>query len=237
MVGNRLPYEGTGTATTYTLRYGYGGGLYAIAGAIVLEDVTFEDNFAVYGGAMMINSSSASLEATRLSLYQNEAYIGVVYTHSSDVVVRSAIAQDNEDGYGVFFVNNGDVQIAHFTAAGNQTDADIHNRADRLILTDSILSENNDIGLYDEVRTASVSYTTFFGARGSNVRGGSTSLTADGNQEVNPGYESFSNNGDPSDDDLRLAEGSPCIDAGTPGATDADGSAADHGAYGGALGF
>ena len=56
-----------------------------------------------------------------------------------------------------------------------------------------------------------------------------------GNLSLDPLFRAYTNNGQPADDDLRLAIGSPAIDAGDPSLFDVDGSRSDIGAWGGPL--
>ena len=57
-----------------------------------------------------------------------------------------------------------------------------------------------------------------------------------GNLSEDPDFVDASDDGDGTNDDMRLDSGSPAIDAADPATSDPDGSTADMGAYGGADG-
>ncbi len=233
IVDNVLPYGVYTEGREQVYRYGYGGAIYQDAGSLRLEDVTIRGNAAVYGGIMML--SDVDVAMVRLRVAENDGYIGGIYASSSSLDISASVLASNSVGYGVIYQYDGSASIRHSTFAGNHApssypSADLRISGATLELSDSILSFNQDYGLYDGYGTAVVDYTDLYGAGLSDSYG--VSPTGTGQLSADPQFVSFSDDG-VDNDDLRLAPGSPCVDAGSPDHSDLDGSPADLGAYGG----
>ncbi|MFN7142320.1 MAG: right-handed parallel beta-helix repeat-containing protein, partial [Myxococcota bacterium] len=100
--------------------------------------------------------------------------------------------------------------------------------------TNNIIAYNDGVGVFSEDdMDATFTYNLVYGNT-TNYSG----LAGDGggNISADPRFAGVSNDADWTNDDFTLLSGSPAIDAGDPGTSDADGSRADVGAYGGPSG-
>jgi hypothetical protein len=89
--------------------------------------------------------------------------------------------------------------------------------------------------LVDRGATFTGLYNDVFGNAGGGYSGITDPTGTSGNISSNPRFTTFTDDGDFSDDDLRLGSSSPCINTGNPSAAynDPDGSRNDMGAFGG----
>lgn len=240
---NHLPpyaFVRTGAwATEETLSYG--GGVAVLDGALVADGVILRDNVAYVGGGIVVNDDGL-LEGTGLRLVANRASSGGGLAGFGAVTLTSCLFQDNQstddgpDTGGAAVLGYGDLAADQCTLVGNDGSASISLRSGATLdLSGSILAENTVGALVNGDASASLE------VRWSDLYDDGEAWSGpfadpegtDGNLALEPLFLLRTDDGDPDDDDLHLADGSPCIDAGDPGATDADGSRADMGAWGG----
>jgi predicted outer membrane repeat protein len=183
-----------------------GGALYASGAAISLENVLATGNSAYNGGALYLRTSSLlTAELSHVTAVGNLAsYGGFIYDSGIPLTMRdSIIAHNTKYAYAMVYM-----------------DSDLDGRGDS-----TLAQSTTDLW---QNTTSSDTKEVYFSA---------TSLCCtpvagtDGNLAVDPAFADYSDDGDPTNDDLTLLTGSPAIDAGSD--TDTDGSAADLGAYGG----
>nr|MBC8424273.1 hypothetical protein [bacterium] len=104
------------------------------------------------------------------------------------------------------------------------------------LLNSVVYGAGSGVGvLGDTTATLSATYNDVYGNVGGNYSGVSDPTGVDGNISSDPLFVAWSDDGDDTNEDLRLQSSSPCIDAGNPATVydDADGTQNDMGAYGG----
>ena len=214
-----------------------------------IEDSEFRGNEASdCGGAMSFDNSPYRISLRRLVFEGNTAVDGaaictdLVYRDPDEVGGQENYYQDtvldlasllfidnaaSDDG-GALYFKAGVVDIRNITIDGGGGYGAIAVKGSPVTMTSSIISDFDGYGMIVEdsdpsgVGTLDVSYSDIWDTDG--VNGMSNPVGSDGNISENPDYTG----------DLELSSGSPCIDAGDPsGPSDADGSRADMGAYGG----
>ena len=225
-----------------------GGALFLKPGGaqVTINNSTFLDNEADdNGGCLFVDNYAGQIFRNEFISCSAADFGGAAFLGSTAGV---ALFYNNE-------LNNssGDIGGALYTTAGanqvvNNTLFDSHaldpNYGAIVHLGGSAIFDNNIVAFgtgYGLRETSSccqsISYNNVFGSSLSAYYG--TSLTGqDGNLSVDPGFALGLADGNPDNDDLSLAPGSPSADAGNPGSVynDADGSRNDQGAYGGPAG-
>ena len=188
---------------------------------ISLRRLVFEGNTAVDGAAICTDL-----------VYRDPDEVGGQENYYQDTVLdlASLLFIDNaaSDDGGALYFKAGVVDIRNITIDGGGGYGAIAVKGSPVTMTSSIISDFDGFGMIVEdsdpsgVGTLDVSYSDIWDTDG--VNGMSNPVGSDGNISENPDYTG----------DLELSSGSPCIDAGDPsGPSDADGSRADMGAYGG----
>jgi hypothetical protein len=223
-------------SSSYYYGGSYGGGLYADDADVVLTDVDFVANNASEGAAIY-QFDVGTLTATRVGIYDHTGEFGTLalYYGTSDwsnlVINNNASSQQ----YGGIYSVYGTVTVDNATLIGN--DYGVYNYGSAVTLHDSIVSANV-IGLYDNYvgySTWDLAYNDVIG----NVRSNYYSVTdptgSNGNIQVAPAFNGYTDDGDGVSDDLTLSSRSGCINAGDPAAVenDVDGTRNDIGAFGG----
>jgi uncharacterized protein (TIGR03382 family) len=139
-----------------------------------------------------------------------------------------------DDGGAVYLLDT-DAEFAHNHFVGNLTGdagAAIAATGSDLTLTSNLfaLNEGGEAIWPNQSTVSRVDYNLWFdtGAPIAGVSIGANDVEGD------PLFQSHSDDGDWTNDDLRPGPGSPAVDAGDPLETDADGTRADIGAWGGA---
>ncbi|MBX2800228.1 MAG: OmpA family protein [Myxococcales bacterium] len=224
-----------------------GGGLFVQGEAVVqLIDGWVAGNQADAGAGVMVDGTQG-LSAVRTTFHGNVAaeHGGGVYEVGSlaSSSYRSCSLVENEASYGggIALSSAAEADIVNDTFVGN--DADVHGAhvyvADGTVhLVNTITAFGADGGGVWGDAVADAGSDRFYHLAWQNSGGnwvGSFGAppAASGNLEDDPLLRVLTLDGDPTDDDLRLAIGSPAIDAGDPSLFDVGGSRSDIGAWGG----
>ena len=231
-----------------------GGGINIRGGSAYVAGNWIVDNTAGDGGGIWIAYSDAIIANNRIS--GNEARdddataggqgggINVQISGPSGPYIVSNVISDNVAsmfGGGIVTYEANDLypsaQITNNTIAFNEVQ-DTDNgagvcqwRRTTPTVTNNIIAFNNGVGVFSEDdMDETFTYNLVFG-NGTNYSGMSGSGA--GNVASDPLFVNATNDGDWTNDDFTLRTASPAVNAGDPGTTDADGSRADIGAYGG----
>ena len=193
-----------------------GGGLYLeAAGTLVLTRSLIHGNSADSGGGLTILAPATTPSLSNLVVMENTASDGGgLWTSDGEAV---------ELWFSSF--------VANF-ALGNGA----HLYADGPIHLDSNLfaAGQGGAGAFGADEAGSTrSFNLMWDNDGGDWSGWSDVAGVDGNVTGDPLLRGYTEDLDPTDDDLRLSPGSPAIDAGNSSLADVDGSRADIGAYGG----
>jgi hypothetical protein len=218
-----------------------GGGIYASYCTLDLVDVDIDGNEADAGGAFL--QGGGSLTGTRVRILGNSGgYAAAGYVAYGTTAFDNLIANGNRgmEGSDGFYLLGAGFQLRNATVVDHDIGitVDAIDGSTNTLDFDGVIVGGGDYDVYvyaDNV--IDVRWSMFFDW---NVgawfpEGSDPALEGNegGNMKANPGFVAFTANGDWSDDDLHLPEGSPAIDAGNPDSTDPDGTRADMGAYGG----
>ncbi len=234
-----------GSATTLeNLRF-IGNTTSAGAGALELDgtdlvatQLHFEDNHGVDAGALVLSvDGAATLEG--LVFRQNSASAGPgAVLDESGGSWACTLFQENSGTAGDMriTVNTTVLRNLSFVGSSASSTGSLHLDSSYAAVSSSIFADATaGAGIYADAsfRTSFLTYNDLWGNAAGAYGGGVSSVTgANGNLEDDPRFVAYSADGDPSNDDLTLASGSPCIDAGNPSWLDDDGSVSDMGAYG-----
>ncbi len=243
--------DGLGDLSSSTLPYYLGGAVDIYNSTLTLNDVVLSGNAASTGGAIF--GKDASLHMHNVRFVQNAASedggalaLDTCTTDGSDVtflddsaadagavwvqagsLALSGVVMDADrgtDGVDGLYANGAAVTLTSGTfvdlnAALTLAVSDA--KLDDLIFASTTAAvQATDLGAF------SMQYSDTTTATVSGVSGDGT-----GNIMADPAFTRFSVGGDGSEDDLSLAAGSPCIDAGDPAVVGADGATSDMGAY------
>jgi hypothetical protein len=216
---------------------GYGGGISMSRSAALIERVDIVANRSTYyGGGVHISQSEATLRQVRLIANQSLYGGGLAVYYSNDELLSLVVAGNvGVFGGGVMFQGESPtLEFAHLV--GNQGEdggavkllSDASARFEHVNISENIADQGGAIDASEG--TATVAFSNVYDNGAAPLV--DLDLTgADGIIESDP--ELVSTSGDPKGWDLHLQATSPLIDAGDPGVTDADGSPADIGAFGG----
>ena len=231
-----------------------GGGLFADAAAILVEDCEFTGNEAGDGGAIATDEATGTVNRCLFAgnlAWDTEPGSGAlhgggalaVYKGSLDLTNNLIVDNESSDEAGGLLVTDSDgrVDLDNCTLAYNTSlygGAGLHvGEGGNVWMRNSIIAYNDgDAGMAaDAVDGApSQTYCDVFGNLTVDYGANTTDLTgSNGNISDPPLFMSFVDNDDPTDDDLHLDAGSACIDTGDPTVLDFDGTNSDMGAYGG----
>ena len=233
-----------------------GGAFIAEGSVLAMEDGAFHENTATDDGGALMVIGSPTLELQRLEVFGNTAGLtggGLAVNNTSDPdgFVRNLAIRDNEvtsgSGTGGGLYVGGTVAafvLGNNTLTGNTAGdegAGIHvdaNNASGLYAAANIVAySTGDSGFAVRAGVGGTYVSnTAFGTSAVNADfDGDIAQGVDDNTVTNPQFATFSPNGDPYDDAVGLAAGSPMIDSGPADAAwdDPDGSQNDRGASGG----
>lgn len=200
------------------------GGIYFITtpGGTIRNNVVYGNEAGQTAGGILIEDGIGDI-------YNNV----VAYNHA----VRG--------GGGIMMGRGGWGTVAQNTVIGNSsgdlnTDGISAISESDFVVWNNLLVANEDSGLFGEdSREVRIAYNDSWG-NGAAVMDYAGEADAEegrnGNISADPLFESLALTGDLADDDLRIAQGSPVIDAGDPAVLDPDGSRSDIGAFGGPWG-
>jgi predicted outer membrane repeat protein len=223
-----------------------GGAIVAGAnGQLLIRDSTFDTNTAATDGGAIASEQVDSLTIIATLFRANASGVkGGAWAHSSGPAVASAsvwlennsvsggaiAATDSQDNLSLinnsFVANEAYGEGAHLWAEGGSVDS-----------TNNIFAYGaGGGGVYGDSAAAAsmiLQYCAAWNNLGDSYVGQLVDPTGtNGNIADDPLFRDYLA-ANPSDLDLHLASGSPCIDAGDPGYFDLDGSRSDIGAYGG----
>lgn len=223
-----------------------GGAIAVSGGSLWLDNVALYDNVAEDDGGGLWVDGVSQLTALRVVAHGNEAGQagGAVHEEAAaQAQYTSCIFTENVATVGgaLHVVDPASSEVLNVTLAGNTAhDAGAHLwvAGGPIRLINSIGALGLDGGGFHAEATAVASSDRFYDLVWSNAGGDWVGAWDDptgtsGNLAADPLFRAYDIDGNPSDDDLRLAAGSPAIDAGDPSYDDVDGSEADIGAWGG----
>ena len=215
-----------------------GGALEVLGGNVYVHQGWFGDNEAERGGAVAVAGGSATLEAS--VFFGNSADEGgALWISGGALTVAGVVLQENLGGG--LYVAGGFPSLRQVTAVGNEGEAQIFADSGSMELRDVIAAGSPDAGFAATgsaaAATAVLAYNDVWDNAAGGYAGSLTDLTGtEGNLAADPQFVAYTRDGVLRGDDLHLQPGSPCIDAGVPEWTDADGSRVDIGAFGGEWG-
>jgi hypothetical protein len=216
-------------------QYGYGGGIYLENTDATLSGIrVFENVSSYYGGGISISGGAPDLRG--LTLVQNTAVWGgaVAVYFSSATLRQSLLAKNKGQIAGSVFLQGEDPRLENVTIVGDEapqgglvrfgsnTSAVVRNVTITGADAKGVAIEN------DLSPLAQVSFTNVWGAGAVPLKGFVPTPTV---SKLDPGF--VSTTGAPLDWDVHLKSDSPLRDAGDPAVKDADGSRSDIGAFGG----
>ena len=197
-----------------------------------------------FGGGMYLEDMTA-VTVTNSRLTANEAgFGGGVYSYrmrSDDDTWKSNVFDMNRAyiGGAAAFVEGGGLTFLNNTLLGNSADRE----AGGIALAGMAIDFRNNLiaatgggaafRIYDPIGDENFAWNDWYGNLLGDVGGDWTALPGYQNQDKDPRIVRFLPDGDPANDQLQLAPGSPLIDGGDPYVFDPDGSRSDIGAYGG----
>lgn len=219
----------------------FGGAICLLDGAVSLTDTVMRSNYADLGGALYLDENS-QVDASRTWILQNTATDGAaIAVDGGALTLENVVSAWNEasgEGGGAW-LENGSLSADQVTwGEDDAPTGGILSAAGTgaLSLRNSILFGANVgtcVTLADGA-SLSASYGNMDDCGGGRVSGGTDPTGSSGNITSDPLFTSVTDDGDPDNDDWTLRSASPSVDAGDPSTTDADGSRADQGAFGGA---
>lgn len=220
---------------------GYGGGLYSERGELVIERCTFAGNEAEQGGAIYVDDAIRVYQTQFLGNIATE-FGGAIGGKSADILVENAIFAGNlAPNAPAISITNSLADLSHITIhedVAAMPDSALVSVSDvRGTWRNWIVSAPADVGIRVLASTSSVSLTSvlFNGPVAATERASVGAFAVTDSQTGDPLFIGITEDLNPTNDDLHLDPTSPAVDAGSVG-TDPDGSPADLGAYGGALG-
>lgn len=229
---NVLPaYAESVVGSSHYVTTSYGGGVYVQGASLVLDDVRITGNYAYYGGGAYV--TSGELAGVNLLIAANTAYSwAALYADAgSDVAFSASIVNANSGTIspGGLAVYDSVLVLDHVNVLSH--DYGVIARSSALTISSSIF-DGNAYGISGTAATLDASYNAFDNDN-ADYLGVDDPTGHFGNLAVSCAFVSYRDDSDPDNDDLTLAAGSPCIDAGKEDELDPDGTRADIGAYGG----
>ena len=228
---------------------GTGGGLYGQSLAeVVLQGARFASNSANAGGALGF-TYVASTSVTGNTFCANTAanggaaYVANYSTASTIDVWSNNLLQDNtasENGGGIYVAVDHKLDWINNTLVGQEAGGlggAIYIDNAGLNATNNLIAwtaAGDGLSVSADAYPVTLQYNDWYGNTDVDAGAGTGLILGDnGNIADDPGVVAYSDDGDCTNDDLGLADGSALIDAGDPGLLDVDGSISDIGANGG----
>jgi outer membrane protein OmpA-like peptidoglycan-associated protein len=216
-------------------------------GDVALADLAIWRNIAGRNGGGVYAQDTDAVSVSRVWFYGNSAgadggawfeedLVEATQFTNNLVVENSAIS-----GGGVFLSGASLARLVNNTFVGNDATAEgghLKVEEGSVELINNILAWAVDGGGVHGDSTAATLSDRYNNDAWDNSGGDWTGdfsdvAGSDGNLDVDPDLQDFSEDGNPDNDDYHLALGSACIDAGHHSIVDADGTLSDIGAYGG----
>lgn len=211
----------TGSTFTQNQSGSWGGALFTyVLDAITVRDSLFCANSAAYGGALGIQWTTVDGLYNSLLVENQAIQGGALYRYASGAgtLQNNTLAGNTTTDWGGAYLAGwyAYAALSNNLIVGSAVGTGAY-ASDPYDYSNSTLKYN---GWYDNAPQAAGGY--FYVEDG-----------VDGSVLADPLFVAWTANGDCSDDDLRLATGSPMRDAGDPSLVDPDGSRSDIGAWGG----
>jgi hypothetical protein len=218
---------------------GAGGAIWA-EGPLIVTGATLQANTAGEGGGL-VWSAGGGHTVQRCQLWSNTAtgpggaaWLGA----GSSGTFRNNWIQDNAAGDGAGVWVAGGATVANNTLAANVgtgEGAAVRVVGDAATVTANLAHFHDGLSsiFADLGSTSVVTHNTAFATSSGTDLGGALTVDVNENRSENPAFVAFSDNSDPTDDDLSLQPSSPAIDSGPAGQLDPDGTPNDRGATGG----
>jgi predicted outer membrane repeat protein len=206
---------------------GAGGGMYNYSSRPVLRNVTFSSNTATYGGGV-INSDTSNPELTNVTFSGNTArFGGGMWSFDSDPVLTNVTFNGNMadyDGGGMYNDTSRPV-LTNVTFSGNTAlrgGGGMHNFNNSSPVLRNLIIWGNTAptgpGIFNDESTPSVAFSDVQGCFTDSSWNGSCGSDGGNNIEADPLFvdaDGADNTVGTADDNLRLHEASPAIDAGS----------------------
>jgi hypothetical protein len=227
-----------------------GGALFVEGADVTATDVEIVANAAArHGGGAFLDD--VAWTGTRARFADNRAvswWGGGAYVSAGSFTLDQAIFADNVATAGAALYadappgSSASLTLRHVTAVANDGAGGAsfaHVARATATVEDSVVAYGGGPAIVvTPLGARTIRYTTFHLNDPVVYLGGADPIGVDGNEVADPAFVAFSDDGDPSNDDLRLAPSSPARDTADPvGARDRDGSLPDRGAYGGPAAF
>ena len=220
--------------------YSYGGAAFVVDSYSDWQDVEISGGSAWLGGAVYLDGTA---RLSQVSIVGGEAEVGGGLACTGAITWEQGILSGNVSTLGgaALAVYEGRLAGRWLTVAGNagQSDLLLPDGEAVVELSDSVLVAGSSEVLLDDEDDDLSAFTVVWSdvvhlGGGELARHPDDDPSSDtGNISLDPEFVAFSDDGDATNDDLHLAAGSPCVDAGDPAELDADGTRSDMGAYGG----
>ncbi|MEZ4317719.1 MAG: MopE-related protein [Myxococcota bacterium] len=243
-VTNTTLFDPNGSVFLSNSATGAGGGIEANGSTLIMAGSSFESNTAATGGGLSLTGGGGHL-IQRGFYFDNGVTSGASdgaalwVSGTTDGLWRNNEVRDNDGGAVVltgaatFRVLNNTFTSNVGTGEGVVIDVESDNAT---VLANLGHFNDGPSGIYAPPGSlAVVEYNTVFATSTSNDFAGALSVGVGNNRSENPGFVTFTDDGDPTNDDLSLNAGSPSIDSGPPEAqyNDPDATQNDRGSTGG----
>ncbi len=240
VAGGTTLFDPNGSTFLNNTATGAGGAVHVLGSTAILTGSTFDGNGADTGGALAVDGGGGHLIQRGLYHANDATTAGAAwFSGTSDGVFRNNEVRDNTGG-AVRLTGAAALSVLNNTFTSNVGTEDgvvLHVDTDAATVLANLGHFNDGpSGLFAPTLSLStIQYNTVFATSSGIDYAGLLAPGVGDNTSENPGFVAFSDNGDPTDDDLALNAGSPAIDTGPPEAqyNDTDGTQNDRGATGG----
>jgi len=204
-----------------------GGGIYCFNSAAIISACEIFDNTAFIGAGVEFYNSSCQILNSTISANDAAFIGGGLESYNSQVSIYNSVISGNcstdLDGGGIAGYNNSELTVVHSVIAQNSGSygggISLHNTA--FTLRNSIVSNNNNYGLYFENGSLDVSYNNFWNNSTANFHncgdeiGINTEINANGDScDIYSNIQLEPNFSDTVQGDYSLTDFSLCIGAG-----------------------
>ena len=219
----------------------YGGAIYAYYSLLDVRDSTFTGNTASHGTIYSQTPTAPLVLDGNTFLGNYGTYGGALYAYDTVGWVTHNVINGNDASYGgaMYLDSYNGLLVANNTMVDNGASANggglYVNSSNGVAAVNNVIAYSHDgEGIYSptaaETTRIYLTHNMVFDNYDGEYGGGLADATGErGNMSASPQFTSFSDDGDPNNDDLTLAAISPCIDTGSLDVDDADGSRSDMG--------
>ncbi|HNC94745.1 MAG TPA: putative metal-binding motif-containing protein, partial [Myxococcota bacterium] len=218
-----------------------GGGLWSAGTTVQLRDVVAMDNIAGgYGGGVALDGAG-EIVVSQFYGHHNTASGGGALALLNPVTAATLSnlrASDNVAARGGALYGAGSLQweLRNSTLVGNSATSSaghVYTTAPLLLVNTILAYATQGGGAFGPATDSERQHNLVWSNSGGDWLGWPDVTGSSGNLEGDPGLVAYTADADASNDDLQLAAGSVCVDAGLVSILDADGSISDIGAFGG----